>query len=81
MNKLKRFNLTNNYWKKGKNGKIELPDCCICLSEIAKGKETVLLPCGHMFHWKCCLNWLKKIILVLCKDLRLNKILINYNYI
>ena len=60
LNKLKRFNLTNKYCKKGKNGKIELPNCCICLSEIAKGQETVLLPCGHMFHWKCCLNWLKK---------------------
>lgn len=60
LNKLKRFQLTNKYCKKGKNGKIELPNCCICLSEIAKGRETVLLPCGHMFHWKCCLNWLKK---------------------
>ena len=60
LNKLKRFQLTSKYCKKGKNGKIELPNCCICLSEIAKGQETVLLPCGHMFHWKCCLNWLKK---------------------
>ena len=60
LKKLKRFQLTSKYCKKGKNGKIELPNCCICLSEIAKGKETVLLPCGHMFHWKCCLNWLKK---------------------
>ena len=23
-------------------------------------EKLVLLPCGHMFHWKCCLNWLKK---------------------
>ena len=60
LKKLKRFQLTNKYCKKGKNGKIELPNCCICLSEISKGQETVLLPCGHMFHWKCCLNWLKK---------------------
>lgn len=60
LSKLKRFQLTNKYCKKGKNGKYELPNCCICLSEIAKGQETVLLPCGHMFHWKCCLNWLKK---------------------
>ena len=28
--------------------------------EIQKGENTVLLPCGHMFHWKCCLTWLKK---------------------
>ena len=60
LNKLKRFQLTSKYCKKGKNGKLELPNCCICLSEIGKGQETVLLPCGHMFHWKCCLNWLKK---------------------
>ena len=60
LKRLKRFQLTNKYCKKGKNGKIELPNCCICLSEISKGQETVLLPCGHMFHWKCCLNWLKK---------------------
>ena len=45
--------------EKNKNGKLELPNCCICLSEVAKNEETVLLPCGHMFHWNCCLNWLK----------------------
>ena len=57
--KLKKFKLTDKYCKKGKDGKLELPCCCICLSEIKKGKETILLPCAHMFHTKCCLNWLK----------------------
>ena len=60
VNKLKKFPLTKKYCKKNKNGKFELPSCCICLTEIQKGEETVLLPCGHMFHWKCCLNWLNE---------------------
>ena len=59
LEKLKKFPLTEKYCKKDKNGKIELPSCCICLSDIEKNEETVLLPCGHMFHWKCCLTWLK----------------------
>ena len=57
---LKQFKLSNKYCKKGKDGNYELPSCCICLSEIKKGKETTLLPCGHMFHSKCCISWLKK---------------------
>ena len=60
VNKLKKFPLTKKYCKKNKNGKYESPSCCICLTEIQKGEETVLLPCGHMFHWKCCLNWLNE---------------------
>ena len=59
LKKLKKFNMTEKYCKKSKNGKYELPNCCICISEIGKGEKTVLLPCGHMFHWKCCLTWLK----------------------
>ena len=60
LQKLKKFNLTESYCKKGENGKFEKPNCCICLEEIELGKETVLLPCGHMFHSDCCLTWLKK---------------------
>ena len=60
LSKLKQFKLSNKYCKKGKDGNYELPSCCICLSEIKKGKETILLDCGHMFHSKCCVNWLKK---------------------
>ena len=59
LKKLKRFPLSDKYCKKDKNGKIELPSCCICLNDVQKGEETVLLPCGHMFHWNCCFNWLK----------------------
>lgn len=59
LKKLKKFNMNEKYCKKDKKGKYELPNCCICLSEIGKGEKTVLLPCGHMFHWNCCLTWLK----------------------
>ena len=57
--KLKKFKLSDKYCKKAKGGKLELPNCCICLNEIKKGKETILLPCAHIFHYKCCLEWLK----------------------
>ena len=59
LQKLKKFKLTKKYCKKDKKGKLELPSCCICLSEIEIGKDAMLLPCGHLFHYKCCFNWLK----------------------
>ena len=58
LRKLKRFPLVEKFCKRNK-GKLELPNCCICQDEIQLGKETVLLPCGHMYHWECCLEWLK----------------------
>ena len=60
LKKLKVFNMNEKYCKKDKDGNYELPNCCICLSEIAKGEKTILLPCGHMFHYECCMTWLKK---------------------
>ena len=60
LKKLKKFSMNEKYCKKDGKGKYELPNCCICLTEIQRGEKTVLLPCGHMFHWKCCLTWLKK---------------------
>ncbi len=59
LDKLKRFPMSEKYCKKDNKGKFEYPQCCICLYNVAKGEETVLLPCGHMFHWECCLTWLK----------------------
>ena len=57
LKKLKRFPLEERFCKK-KDGKVELPNCCICQCEIELGNETVLLPCGHMYHWDCCSQWL-----------------------
>ena len=59
LDKLKRFPMSEKYCKKDNKGKFEYPQCCICLYNVGKGEETVLLPCGHMFHWECCLTWLK----------------------
>ena len=59
LSKLKKFAMSDKYCKKTKAGAYELPNCCICISAIAKGENTVLLPCGHMFHWNCCYSWLK----------------------
>lgn len=60
LNKLKQFNMSEKYCKKEGEGKFELPNCCICIDEIAIGQKTILLPCGHMFHNDCIVTWLKK---------------------
>ena len=57
---LKIFKMNDKYCKKNDKDQIEFPNCCICLSDISKGEETVLLPCGHMFHCSCTMPWLKK---------------------
>ena len=59
LSKLKRFKLNEKYCKNNNKGAIEYPNCCICITDINKGEDTVMLPCGHMFHWKCCYSWLK----------------------
>ena len=60
LNKLKQFKMSEKYCKKEGEGKLELPNCCICIEEIAIGQKTILLPCGHMFHNDCIITWLKK---------------------
>ena len=60
LQKLKRFKMNEKYCKKSSEGKTEYPNCCICLSDVVRNEETVLLPCGHMFHWPCVLEWLKQ---------------------
>jgi hypothetical protein len=60
LKKLKRFKMNEKYCKKDKSGKLENPSCCICISDITTNQQTVLLPCGHMFHDSCVVEWLKK---------------------
>ncbi|CAG9810051.1 unnamed protein product [Chironomus riparius] len=31
--------------------------CCICISKICENQDTVSLPCGHLFHKKCAMDW------------------------
>jgi hypothetical protein len=39
--------------------KLEYPTCSICLMDINDGQNTILLPCGHMFHSDCVTKWLE----------------------
>ena len=53
---LVKFNFNK---EKSKNWNIEISNCCICLNNIENNEEVNFLPCEHLFHWNCCLNWLK----------------------
>lgn len=42
----------------------EFPDsyqreCCICMMEYKDGEVIVATPCGHVFHKRCCREWLQ----------------------
>ncbi|KAK4112144.1 hypothetical protein N656DRAFT_798492 [Canariomyces notabilis] len=41
----------------GPDGKAE---CTICIDEINKGDEVVVLPCKHWYHGECVVLWLKE---------------------
>ena len=61
LKKLNKFDMCEKYMKKNEeNGNLEAPFCCICLAEIQLKQKAVLLPCGHLLHWKCAALWLKK---------------------
>jgi hypothetical protein len=60
VSKLKKFKMTEKYCKKNDKGVLEHPSCCVCISDISKGEETLLLPCGHMFHSSCIADWLSQ---------------------
>jgi hypothetical protein len=55
---LRKFLLTKEFCKVGIN-KLELPNCCICISEISLKQKTILIKCGHMYHDKCLIEWLR----------------------
>jgi hypothetical protein len=59
--KLKHFKMEQKYCKKSENdpNKLEYPECSICLMEVNEGQNTILLPCGHMFHEECVTKWLQ----------------------
>ncbi|XP_070503449.1 E3 ubiquitin-protein ligase TRAIP [Chironomus tepperi] len=31
--------------------------CSICISKICEHQNTISLPCGHLFHKKCAMDW------------------------
>ena len=61
IDKLKHFKMEKKYCKKDEKdpNKFEFPECSICLMEVKEGEDTILLPCGHMFHDNCVTKWLK----------------------
>ena len=59
LNKLKVFKLDKSHCKEEK-GKLEVPNCIVCMTDIELGSDTLLIPCGHMFHDKCIRIWLEK---------------------
>ena len=61
IDKLKHFKMEKKYCKKSDQdpNQLEYPECSICLMQIDEGQDTILLPCGHMFHDGCSTKWLK----------------------
>lgn len=55
---LKRFKMNEEYCKKDEKSNLEYPTCSVCLTELSKGDETVLIPCGHLYHDQCITKWL-----------------------
>ncbi|KAF8625879.1 hypothetical protein AX15_005152 [Amanita polypyramis BW_CC] len=36
-----------------KSGKVQIPDCCICLFGVTIRQALFIAPCSHTFHFKC----------------------------
>ena len=58
-NKLNQFEMDEKYMKKNGDN-FEAPLCSICLANINLKQKCILLPCGHLFHFKCAQIWLDK---------------------
>jgi hypothetical protein len=56
---LKKFKMSEEFCKKDKKDNLEYPTCSVCISEMAKGEDTIMVPCGHMFHESCVMKWLQ----------------------
>ena len=58
LKRLKHFKMNEEYCKKDGNN-LEYPTCSICLTSIDKDQDTILIPCGHLFHNQCIVKWLE----------------------
>ena len=59
IDKLNHFKMEKNLCKKNEQGKLEFPKCIICLLEINEGMNSISLPCDHIFHDKCIIQWFR----------------------
>jgi hypothetical protein len=57
--KIQKIQLNEKYCNKNNEGILELPNCCICINDIQLKENCIILPCKHILHWKCALEWLK----------------------
>ncbi len=57
--KIQKIQLNEKYCNTNNNGILELPNCCICINDIQLKENCIILPCNHILHWKCALEWLK----------------------
>ncbi len=57
VSKLPIFKVEEKHCKKGADGKLELPNCAVCCSNINLGENAQLIPCGHMYHPDCIKPW------------------------
>ena len=61
LNRLKKFVFGQEFFKKETQvDKFETPECSFCLKEMTLNQKGFLIPCGHMFHMKCALEFLSK---------------------
>jgi len=51
-NKLRRFKMCDKFCQNIDN-KIEIPTCSSCMSDIKMESDTILSPCGHLYHMQC----------------------------
>jgi hypothetical protein len=42
------------------SGEGKAAECTICLTEVSRGEDVVILPCKHWFHDECGVMWLKQ---------------------
>ena len=54
-----KFQLMNKKLYIKNNGKLEPPNCAICLKKIKSGQMINLLACKHIFHKTCSDEWFK----------------------
>lgn len=55
------------HYQNDKNGIID--KCSVCYEIILKGNEIVVLPCNHIFHYKCIYKWaMQKIMQPTCPN-------------
>ena len=62
--KLKKLKMSKKLWVKNDKGKLEVPQCCICINNMKVNEEVVKLKCKHLFHFKCLDKWIESMVIL-----------------